>query len=81
MVLVFEEYFNGFRNEEQKRLMIFTENFLKAEEHNQGNSLYTRGINQFSDMTQNEWEEIHLTGYKRMVPGKLVLTLCNCNFR
>jgi len=58
------------RNEEQKRLMIFTENFLKAEEHNQGNSLYTRGINQFSDLTQEEFEDIHLTGYKRMVPGE-----------
>ena len=30
---------------------------------------YTRGINMWSDLTQEEWENMFLTGYKRMVPG------------
>ena len=59
------------QKEEVKRFNIFTENVLKAEVHNkQEDSLYTRGVNMFSDMTQEEWEATYLTGYKRMTPGK-----------
>jgi len=59
------------QKEEVKRFNIFTENVLKAEVHNkQEDSLYTRGVNMFSDMTQEEWEATYLTGYKRMTPGE-----------
>merc|ERR1712029_875479 len=41
--------------EEVKRFNIFTENVLKAEVHNkQEDSLYTRGVNMFSDMIQED---------------------------
>ena len=57
------------QEEELKRFNIFTENVLKAELHNKEGTLFTRGVNMFSDLTQEEWEATYLTGYKRMTPG------------
>ena len=31
-----------------------------------GDSLYTRGVNKWSDLTQAEWEAAHLTGLQRL---------------
>jgi len=58
------------QEEEQRRFLIFSENVLEAERHNRGENSWTQGINMWSDMTQAEWEETFLTGYKRMVPGE-----------
>jgi len=57
-------------DEETRRFSVFSENLLAAEKHNARRmKSYTRGINMWSDMTQEEWENMFLTGYKRMVPG------------
>ena len=48
------------QEEELKRFNIFTENVLKAELHNRQDNLFTRGVNMFSDLTQERWEA---TGY------------------
>jgi len=53
--------------EEQYRFQIFRENFARVEEHNKmTGSSYSRGVNRWSDLTQEEWEEAYLRGYKRM---------------
>ena len=59
------------QEEEHRRFLIFTENVLEAERHNRGESSWTKGINKWSDLSQAEWEETYLTGYKRMVPGEV----------
>ena len=59
------------QEEEYRRFLIFTENVLEAERHNRGESSWTKGINMWSDLGQEEWEETYLTGYKRMVPGEV----------
>ena len=35
-------------------------------EHNRGQESWTKGINQFSDLTKEEWQERYLGGYKRI---------------
>ena len=52
--------------EERYRLEVFTENLRAVTEHNRGQSLYTKGINEWSDLTQAEWERTYLGGYKRI---------------
>ena len=59
------------QEEEHGRFLLFTENVLETERHNQGESSWTKGINMWSDLGQAEWEETFLTGYKRMVPGEV----------
>ncbi|KAM4580829.1 protein CTLA-2-alpha-like [Odontesthes bonariensis] len=48
-------------DEEVKRRDIWEENKLRVEAHNreaaQGKHTYTQGLNQFSDMTEEEWSE------------------------
>lgn len=57
--------------EEQLRFKIFSANAAAAESHNAArSSSYTRGINQWSDLTQEEWEAAFLGGYRRMGPAK-----------
>merc|ERR1712183_758318 len=53
------------------RFKIFSANAAAVETHNAARtSSYTRGINQFSDLTQEEWEAAFLGGYRRMGPAK-----------
>ena len=52
--------------EERYRLEVFTENLRAVREHNSGESLYSKGINQWSDLTQVEWERTYLGGNKRI---------------
>merc|ERR1711990_499121 len=55
--------------EEQLRFKIFSANAAAVETHNAArSSSYTRGINQFSDLTQEEWEAAFLGGYRKMRP-------------
>jgi len=73
------EQFQGFKAEygkvysskveEEARFQVFRKNLAMVEEHNRGNSSYTKGINRWSDFTQEEWEQVYLGGYKRQGPG------------
>ena len=57
--------------EERLRFKIFSANAAAVETHNAArSSSYTRGINQFSDLTQEEWEAAFLGGYRKMGPAK-----------
>ncbi|XP_070687517.1 pro-cathepsin H-like isoform X2 [Pempheris klunzingeri] len=47
-------------NEYYQRLQIFIENKRKIDQHNAGNHSFTMGLNQFSDMTYEEFEKIYL---------------------
>jgi len=63
------------RSEETTRFSIFAENMKKIEAHNNAKMVsYKMGINQFSDMTQEEFSAHSLGGYKRMPqPEKNIL--------
>jgi len=50
------------------RLNIFRENLAKIEEHNQSGASWKMGVNQFTDLTQAEFEAIYTGGYKK-TPG------------
>ena len=64
-----KEYNSG--AEERLRFDVFSANVAAVESHNAARtSSYTRGINQWSDLTQEEWEAAFLGGYKRMGPAK-----------
>merc|ERR1719431_647268 len=56
------------------RLNIFRENLAKIEEHNQSGASWKMGVNQFSDLTQQEFEAQFMGGYKR-TPGMNGLAL------
>ncbi|KAF7662383.1 hypothetical protein LDENG_00238100 [Lucifuga dentata] len=48
-------------NEEyDKRLQIFTENKRKVDKHNEGNHTFTMALNEFSDLTFNEFQRFFL---------------------
>ena len=47
-------------NEEVERLKIFQANLAEIEAHNNGKSSYTKGINQFTDLTKDEFKETFL---------------------
>lgn len=46
--------------EETMRLAIFNQNVAKINAHNSANNSYKMGINQFTDMTQEEFESVVL---------------------
>jgi len=52
--------------EESLRYSIFLQNLAEVEAHNQADSTYTKGINEWSDLSQSEWETLYLGGYKHM---------------
>jgi len=49
-------------NEFFHRYAIFKQNYESIVAHNNGNSSWTMGVNQFSDLTAEEFEAIYLTG-------------------
>jgi len=53
-------------DEEKLRFDIFRRNLAEVDAHNMGGSSYTKGINEWSDLTQAEWEEMYLGGYKHI---------------
>jgi hypothetical protein len=56
--------------EERLRFGVFQDNLAAVEAHNAaGGSTYTRGVNQWSDLTQAEWSAQHLGGLTRMGPS------------
>lgn len=55
------------RSETYLRAAIFAKNLKKINEHNKdSSSSWTMGINQFSDLTEEEFESLYLGGYKRL---------------
>jgi len=54
------------RSEHQLRFDIFKTNLKKIEEHNKSGASWTMGVNQFSDLTDAEFQSMHMGGYKRL---------------
>merc|ERR1711887_161005 len=54
------------RSEHQMRYQVFQENIKKIEEHNRSGASWKMAINQFSDLTQAEFQSMYLGGYKRL---------------
>merc|ERR1719507_1804718 len=52
--LKYEKTYSSF-NEELKRMNIFQANLAEIEAHNNGRSSYKKGVNQFTDLTKEEW--------------------------
>jgi len=50
------------------RLSIFRENLAKIEDHNQSGASWKMDINQFADLTHEEFQALYMGGYKR-TPG------------
>merc|ERR1712224_912999 len=54
------------RAEHNLRFDIFKTNMKKIVEHNKSGASWKKAMNQFSDLTQAEFESMYLGGYKRM---------------
>jgi len=54
------------KGEHQLRFDIFQANMKKMEEHNKSGASWKKAVNQFSDLTEAEFESMYLGGYKRM---------------
>merc|ERR1712241_1049130 len=54
------------RSEHESRFQVFAENLKMIAAHNNAGHSYTLGINQFSDLTQEEFERLYLGGYKAL---------------
>merc|ERR1711970_314324 len=54
------------RSEHQLRYQVFQENLKRIEEHNRSGATWKMAINQFSDLTQAEFQSMYLGGYKRL---------------
>merc|ERR1711872_964543 len=54
------------RAEHNLRFDIFKTNMKKMEEHNKSGASWKMGMNQFSDLTQAEFESMYLGGYIRL---------------
>jgi cathepsin L len=48
------------------RLGIFRDNLAKIEEHNQSGASWKKSVNEFSDLTEAEFEALYMGGYKRL---------------
>merc|ERR1719192_2217495 len=53
------------RSEHQRRFNIFSENLKKYEEHNKSGASWKMAVNQFSDLTESEFDAFHMGGYKK----------------
>merc|ERR550519_1422524 len=56
------------RSEELYRLEVFSANMEKMVAHNKAGHSYKMGINEFSDLTDEEFKSRHLSGYKGFAP-------------
>jgi len=52
--------------EERLRFSIFLKNLAEVEAHNKAGFTYTKGVNEWSDLSQTEWEALYLGGYKHI---------------
>ena len=52
------------RKEYDRRLDIFSANLARYEEHNLSGSSWRMGVTQFSDLTQAEFESLHMGGFR-----------------
>jgi len=53
------------RSEHQRRFAIFSENLRKYEQHNKSGASWRMAVTQFSDLTDAEFEAMHMGGYKK----------------
>jgi len=62
-----EEYGKSYhtRSEHQRRFSIFTQNLRKYEQHNKSGASWKMGVTKFSDLTDEEFEAMHMGGYKK----------------
>jgi len=63
--LKFSKVYNSV-HEERLRFNIFQNNLAEIEAHNSGGSRYMKGINEWSDLTHEEWADLYLGGYKHI---------------
>merc|ERR1712114_19193 len=56
----------GTRSEQFRRATIFSDNLKKVEEHNKSGASWKMGVNEFSDLTSEEFEALYTGGYKRL---------------
>merc|ERR1712183_30726 len=63
-----EKYGKQYASQAEKdmRFDIFKTYLAKMEEHNQSGATWYMAVNEFSDLTQDEFESIYASGYKRM---------------
>merc|ERR1712134_6006 len=54
------------RSEQFRRATIFADNLKKIEEHNKSGAPWKMGINEFSDLTSEEFETLYTGGYKQL---------------
>merc|ERR1711937_200367 len=54
------------RSEQFRRATIFADNLKKIEEHNKSGASWKMGVNEFSDLTSEEFEAVYTGGYKRL---------------
>merc|ERR1712112_713061 len=54
------------RSEQFRRATIFANNLKKIEEHNKSGASWKMGVNEFSDLTSEEFEALYTGGYKRL---------------
>jgi len=57
----------------ERRFTVFQQNLRKYEQHNKSGASWTMGVNQFSDLTDEEFETQHMGGYKK-TPGMTTAT-------
>merc|ERR1712055_808541 len=63
-----EKYGKQYTSQAEKdmRFDIFKTYLAKMEEHNKSGATWYMAVNEFSDLTQDEFESIYASGYKRM---------------
>jgi len=65
--------------EMELRKDVFKANLAKIEEHNRSGAGWKMAVNEFSDLTENEFDSLYMGGYKKMPqsgaggPGKMVV--------
>ncbi|KAJ5076055.1 cathepsin l [Anaeramoeba ignava] len=70
--MLFNHFKNKFNkrytaNEEAMRFKIFQGNLKRIREHNAGDHSYTMGVNQFTDLTNKEYQQKYLSPIKMLV--------------
>merc|ERR1712127_362120 len=56
----------GSKAEMELRREVFKANLVKIEEHNQSGATWKKEVNEFSDLTEAEFESLYMGGYKKL---------------
>merc|ERR1719411_1841099 len=65
------------KSEHGARFQVFAENLKQINAHNKAGLSYTLGVNQFSDLTQEEFKTQFLGGYKALSSSQRDVLLCD----